>query len=181
MIKHIVLLKFKTEDATKIAQVMSDLEKFVACNYPRTSFSFGKNCSIESFNQGFTHALLMTFPDQALRDRYVQDPEHHRIAASIIAELHHESDHPAVAVVDIEEFPPVTPRSYVTALKALVRQHPQLVKEKAEGILVQLKAFEANAHLYEKVVFIPGLPTHIVSPASDIQEARELVTQLNLR
>jgi hypothetical protein len=181
MIRHIVLLSFATDDGVIIHRVMSELQNFIQLKYPGTTSHFGNNCSIEKLDQGFTHALTVTFPDVGSRDRYVADPEHHRIAQKIIAHLRHieSNDHPTVAVVDIEETsPPLSPRTYAQALKLLAIEAPSQLKAKKEDVLAQLQTFEMNKNLYERVVVLPGIGSCTISPVQALQEARELVAHL---
>ena len=42
---------------------------------------WGENDSPEDKNQGFTHCVLMTFTDEAGRNRYLPHPEHKALVA----------------------------------------------------------------------------------------------------
>jgi hypothetical protein len=88
MINHLVFFKFKSSvPESEVAQVLNQLGKLKAEIPSMTYFSFGKNCSIEFLNKGFTHAMTMFFDDVAGRDFYIYHPEHKRIAADIIIPL----------------------------------------------------------------------------------------------
>ena len=77
MIRHILFIKFKANvTAGKIQRIK---ELFLAI--PRkiagvTEVEWGGNDSPEGKNAGYTHAVLMTFADEAGRQNYLPHPEH---------------------------------------------------------------------------------------------------------
>jgi hypothetical protein len=84
-VKHIALIKFKTETTEQqidelfeqildLSENVEGIEDYVA----------GPNCSPEGLAQGMTHGLVMTFSDVAARDAYVPHPEHERVKNLIL-------------------------------------------------------------------------------------------------
>lgn len=102
MINHIVVFKFKNNlaesDIYSAVTQFADLKKIIPSI---KSFSFGKNCSPEQLNKGFTHAFIMKFDDAQGRNVYLEHPEHKRIAADIIIPLL-EYGLDSVVVIDYE-------------------------------------------------------------------------------
>lgn len=85
MINHIVLLQFKlniTESEVNLA--LNELGHLKEIIPSIKRFSFGKNCSPEHLNKGFTHVFIMEFENSKERDLYLNHPEHKRIATDII-------------------------------------------------------------------------------------------------
>jgi len=80
MIRHILLIKFKkTAECSAIEEVQG-----LFASMPRkidgvASVEWGINNSPEGKNQGFTHSVLMTFADEASRQRYLPHPEHEKL------------------------------------------------------------------------------------------------------
>lgn len=102
MIHHLVFLKFKsTVPESKVALVFNQLGKLKVEVPSMVHFSFGKNCSIEYLDKGFSHAMLMIFEDIAGRDAYINHSEHRRIASEIIVPLL-ENGLESAAVIDYE-------------------------------------------------------------------------------
>lgn len=86
-VKHIVLLKFKTEiSVDTIAGVNKALEDLKTQNLVPgiTEYFFGPYDSPEGMNKGFTHGFTMVFVDPAARDTYLPHPEHERVKGMII-------------------------------------------------------------------------------------------------
>ena len=102
MINHIVVFKFKSHiaesDIHAAVNQFGTLEKIIPSI---KSFSFGKNCSPEQLNKGFTHAFIMKFDDDKGRDLYLDHPEHKRIATDIIIPML-ENGLESVVVIDYE-------------------------------------------------------------------------------
>ena len=96
-VKHIVLLKFKDgTNEEQIAKCFDDLLELTE-NIPGIDdYVSGANMSAESLNQGYTHALIMTFPDAAARDTYVSHPDHTNFVAAVMPMIE------SVCVVDFE-------------------------------------------------------------------------------
>jgi len=77
MIRHILLIKFQAAATAEDLRGVKDL--FLAI--PRqvagvTGVEWGVNDSPEGKNAGYTHAVLMTFADEAGRQNYLPHPEH---------------------------------------------------------------------------------------------------------
>ena len=102
MFYHIDFLKFKpTVSESQATSALNQLSKLKAEIPSMTNLSFGKHCSIQSLNKGYTHALVMQFADQAGRDAYVNHPEHQRIASEVVAPLL-DNGFESVIVIDYE-------------------------------------------------------------------------------
>ncbi len=77
MIRHILFIKFNnTADAGKINGVQALFESMADKIEGVESVEWGVNDSPEGLNKGFTHSVLMTFADEAARQRYLPHPEH---------------------------------------------------------------------------------------------------------
>lgn len=102
MINHVVVFQFKSNVAESIicaaVNQFGDLKKLVPSI---KRFSFGKNCSPEQLNKGFTHAFVMQFENANGRDLYLEHPEHQRIASEVIIPLL-ENGLESVVVIDYE-------------------------------------------------------------------------------
>ncbi|KTD01304.1 Dabb family protein [Fluoribacter gormanii] len=88
MINHIVVLKFKANltesDIYSAVNQLGNLKEIIPSI---KDFSFGKNCSPEQLNKGFTHAFVMKFDDLNGRDLYLEHPEHKRIATEVLVPM----------------------------------------------------------------------------------------------
>lgn len=85
MIKHIVLLQFKSEITDQeIGSALNQLGNLGSEIPAMKHFSFGANCSPEQLNKGFNHVFVMEFSDIKGRDEYLNHPEHIRIAQEVI-------------------------------------------------------------------------------------------------
>lgn len=77
MIRHILLIKFKlSADPSKIEQAKALFESMPAKIAGIDSVEWGLNDSPEMLNKEFTHAVLMTFVNEAAREAYLPHPEH---------------------------------------------------------------------------------------------------------
>lgn len=77
MIRHLLLIRFKdSADATEIEKLRALFEAMPAKVAGFESVEWGVNDSPEQLNQGYTHAVVMTFADEAGRQRYLPHPEH---------------------------------------------------------------------------------------------------------
>lgn len=77
MVKHVILLRFVPSVAP------GDVDSLLACLYALQTKIGGLNEVIggpyhseEGLNQGFTHALIMTFDGPGQRDAYLVHPDH---------------------------------------------------------------------------------------------------------
>jgi hypothetical protein len=85
-VKHIVLLKFKDGTATdQIENVLQEVLDSTETIPGIEDYVAGPNSSPEGQNQGYTHALIMTFTDAAARDAYLPHPENERIKSGLAA------------------------------------------------------------------------------------------------
>lgn len=79
-VKHITLLKFKEGTPEDQVQSIFDAILDITESVPGIEdYVSGPNSSPEGLNQGYTHALIMTFTDSAARDGYLNHPDHERI------------------------------------------------------------------------------------------------------
>lgn len=96
-IKHIALVKFKEgtseEQIGKIFDLVLDITETIPGIEDYVS---GPNCSPEGLNQGYTHALIITFADIAARDAYLAHAEHQRFKSQVLPDVE------SILVVDFE-------------------------------------------------------------------------------
>ncbi|MDQ2076889.1 Dabb family protein [Marinimicrobium sp. ABcell2] len=77
MIRHILLIKFKSSAHPQKIEALQDLFESMPDKIEGVSaVEWGLNDSPEGKNKGFTHAVLMTFDDEEARQRYLPHPEH---------------------------------------------------------------------------------------------------------
>ncbi len=82
MIRHILLIKFKsTANAADIDTLRRLFEAIPSKVDGVTAVEWGLNDSPEGKNQGYTHAVLMTFADEQGRQNYLPHPEHEVLKA----------------------------------------------------------------------------------------------------
>jgi hypothetical protein len=91
MIRHILLVKFKTntgeDEIRSVREGFLDMPSKIA---GIRSVEWGENNSPEDKSSGFTHSVLMTFENEAIRDKYLDHPEHvalKNIFGPVIGEL----------------------------------------------------------------------------------------------
>lgn len=82
MIRHMVFIAFHAS----AAQQQIDAVRYAFLTIPRRvegvlEVEWGQNDSPEGKNAGFTHAVLMTFADDAARQRYLPHPAHEALKA----------------------------------------------------------------------------------------------------
>ncbi|KJW02853.1 stress responsive A/B Barrel domain protein [Rickettsia endosymbiont of Ixodes pacificus] len=89
MLKHIVLFKFAiTASERQIEQALAKLGNLKNTTIPQIkSFSFGKNCSPENLNKGFSYAFVMEFLSEEDREGYLKHHDHIRVASDDIMPL----------------------------------------------------------------------------------------------
>ncbi|MFP1766671.1 Dabb family protein [Lonsdalea quercina] len=82
MIRHILFITF-TEEAAEadIERVKSAFLQMQADIDGIVSVEWGCNDSPEGKNEGFTHCVMMTFEDEAARQRYLPHPKHDALKA----------------------------------------------------------------------------------------------------
>ncbi|WP_061035399.1 MULTISPECIES: Dabb family protein [Vibrio] len=77
MVRHILLIKFKASAASdKIQQLRALFEAMPTKVEGVTDVEWGLNNSPEGKNKDYTHAVMMTFADEAGRQNYLPHPEH---------------------------------------------------------------------------------------------------------
>src|SRR5690554_800033 len=97
MIRHILLIKFKPEvTGPEIEDVRALFESMTTAVEGVEAVEWGLNDSPEGLNQGFTHAVLMTFADEQARQRYLPHPEHDALKAEFV---------PLVADIVVFDYP----------------------------------------------------------------------------
>ena len=84
-VKHIALIKFKTETTTEqIDQIFEKLLDLSETVPDIVDYVAGVNDSPENLNQGYTHGFVMTFKDAAARDAYLPHPGHEHFKAGAL-------------------------------------------------------------------------------------------------
>ncbi|MDF2152955.1 Dabb family protein [Vibrio sp. CAU 1672] len=82
MIRHILLIKFKTDASHEnIEQLRTLFEQMPHKVEGVTEVEWGLNDSPEGKNKHYTHAVVMTFADEAGRENYLPHPEHDALKA----------------------------------------------------------------------------------------------------
>ena len=82
MVRHILLIRFNPQaDAQAIGAVKEAFDAIPSKIEGVESVEWGENDSPENKNKGFTHCVLMTFTDDAARNRYLPHPEHEALVA----------------------------------------------------------------------------------------------------
>lgn len=77
MIRHILLIKFKeTAEASKIEELRALFESMPAKVEGVEAVEWGLNDSPEGLNKDYSHAVVMSFADDAARQHYLPHPEH---------------------------------------------------------------------------------------------------------
>lgn len=85
MIRHILFIQFnQTVDTSKIDAVKSLFTSMPDKIDGVVSVEWGINDSPEGLNKNFTHSVLMTFADEAARQRYLPHPEHEALKAVFV-------------------------------------------------------------------------------------------------
>lgn len=88
VLRHIVLFKFKddapAEEVRRIEQAFAALPAQIP---EIKGFEWGTDVGVEGKAQGFTHAFLVTFADEAARDVYLPHPAHRAFGALMRPQL----------------------------------------------------------------------------------------------
>jgi hypothetical protein len=80
MIRHILLIKFKTSStASEINALKASFESMPSNVEGVYSVEWGLNDSLEGKNKAYTHAVLMNFVDEAGRQNYLPHPKHEQL------------------------------------------------------------------------------------------------------
>jgi hypothetical protein len=79
LLRHVVLVKFKPElSKEQIKEVVDAFAELPKKIDSIEAFEWGTDNSPEMLAQGFTHCFLLTFRDEAGRDKYLPHPEHEK-------------------------------------------------------------------------------------------------------
>ncbi len=85
MIRHILLIKFNaTAEASKIEALRALFESMPAKVDGVEAVEWGLNDSPEGLNKDYSHAVVMTFSDEAGRQHYLPHPEHEALKSVFI-------------------------------------------------------------------------------------------------
>lgn len=77
VLRHVVMYKFKEGlSAGQIEEVSAAFSALPGKIDSIIGFEKGTNVSIENKSEGFTHIFVVTFRDEAGRDRYLKHPAH---------------------------------------------------------------------------------------------------------
>ncbi len=77
MIRHILLIKFKASATSEKIQQLRELFETMPAKVEGVSdVEWSLNNSPEGKNKDYTHAVMMTFADEAGRQNYLPHPEH---------------------------------------------------------------------------------------------------------
>ncbi|NRF30478.1 Dabb family protein [Vibrio coralliilyticus] len=77
MIRHILLIQFKPNASSQqIEELKASFLSMPTQIEGVDSVEWGLNDSPEGKNKNYTHCVMMTFADEAGRDRYLPHPEH---------------------------------------------------------------------------------------------------------
>ncbi|EKO3861510.1 TPA: Dabb family protein [Vibrio harveyi] len=77
MIRHILLIKFKASATSEKIQQLRELFEAMPTKVEGVNdVEWGLNNSPEGKNKDYTHAVMMTFADEAGRQNYLPHPEH---------------------------------------------------------------------------------------------------------
>jgi hypothetical protein len=102
MIRHCVFLKFRDEISNSDKQAIYDkLNRLRDHLRGVVNASFGTNVSPEGMGRGFEDGFTMDFVDAAARDHYLEDPEHRKVGAEMVAMLEGGREE-GLAVFDLE-------------------------------------------------------------------------------
>jgi len=84
MIRHIVLVKFRSELGA--AQIEEKLQAVVALKDKIGGILSitAENNSPENLEKGFRHGFVVDFTDSAARDAYLPHPEHAKVGKSLV-------------------------------------------------------------------------------------------------
>ncbi len=88
LIEHIVLFRFRPDlPPEALPELFQDLQGLASEVEGITALRCGAYSSPEGLNQGFSHAMVMTFSDAAARDAYLPHPAHRRVVERLLPML----------------------------------------------------------------------------------------------
>jgi len=77
VLRHVVIYKFKeTATPAQVSEVVTAFGKLPKQIDTIIGYEHGTNISSENKSEGFTHAFVVTFRDEAGRDKYLIHPAH---------------------------------------------------------------------------------------------------------
>jgi hypothetical protein len=86
-LRHLVLFSFKPDASPDdIGRVERSFAALPARIPQILDFEWGTDVSVEGRAQGFTHAFLVTFADEAGRDAYLPHPAHQEFVSLVQAQ-----------------------------------------------------------------------------------------------
>lgn len=75
--RHVVMFKFKPDVAPETVREIESAFGELCRSLPLViAYEWGHNVSPEKLDRGLTHCFLLTFADEADRDRYLPHPAH---------------------------------------------------------------------------------------------------------
>ena len=87
-LRHIVLFKFKAAATpAQIKEVEKGFHSLKTNISQISSLEWGTNVSSEKRDQGFTHALIVTFKNEKDRDAYIAHAEHKKFVESALPSI----------------------------------------------------------------------------------------------
>src|SRR5215213_5232490 len=82
VLRHAVFFKFKDDaSAADVGKVVTAFDALPKKIDSIKNYQAGKNVSSIGFDDGFTHCFLLTFADEADREKYLPHPEHKAFGA----------------------------------------------------------------------------------------------------
>ena len=88
VLRHVVLFKFKADARPDQVQQIENLFALLPSKIPAIiDFEWGTDVGVEDKADGFTHAFLVTFANEAGRDSYLPHPEHQAFVAALKPQL----------------------------------------------------------------------------------------------
>lgn len=85
MIRHIVLVKFRTSITQNVIDDLFDALAGLNPLIPgMRGFDGGISVSPENLEQGFSHGFCIDFDDEAARDAYLVHPTHKELGAELV-------------------------------------------------------------------------------------------------
>jgi hypothetical protein len=85
MIHHLVLLRFRRNaPAKEVERVFASLAGLKSKIPGLLTFAGGPYSSPEGFDRGYTHGFVMTFQDAAMRNGYLDHPEHVKVKEQVL-------------------------------------------------------------------------------------------------
>ena len=77
MIRHILLVKFKSSASSKaIQEVLEDFQAIATKIDGICAVEWGRNNSVEKLNDDYSHCIQMTFTNEHSRQNYLPHPVH---------------------------------------------------------------------------------------------------------